>query len=453
MTENPAVTLGTEIAKLARAGRLDDAIEKAEQAAAQFPRTRLPGKGGKTGPTFKQFADKLRALAAAQVTAEPEPVQVQAPAEPVAPVSEPEPVQVQVLRLVHDGVNPTSLFDVVQYSDAHKIIGKDGLGWRWWRPGKAFYLRASGGQAADMDKINEAVAKLQETGLYRVELEIATTGPDGKPLERKRTAAERQAWQKAYDTALNTLRWNLSIGRAACDCGTAGLTEQTGKIAKDGEGMPVGKCYTCAGLPMPETAVPVVDVAALLEIGAEPALRSTLTFPDSEQCPSCRQMIQVEQTARGRRFKLHDRPMSGRACRGVPGRPVVDVEPEPASQPVRKVLAQVGPKVQTSTVAAPAAAESEPESVVGAQWKFKLLDGANGRATARDLRSDLNARVVAQHGGSKHMEFEVRLDKKARTLVVTLERAPESAKRTIVSTQVKGVSLTVRGVAPTVGRV
>jgi hypothetical protein len=367
-----------------------------------------------------------------------------------APSAQPEPVEVKTLRIVHTADAPTSIFGVEKDSAAHRIVGtrkRGGLGWQWWAPTKAFYLSGSKGFAPNMDRIGEAVQRLEaqeQDGqrLYRVELEIATTDVVGKELPRKQTAAEHKAWQREYDSRHNSGLWNLSVGKGACRCGTRGLSVHTGRVVKGDDGMPVVKCYPCLGLPMPEPEPEPVatllqeeetldlgDVAAaLLAISAEPA-----PVPPSAECPSCRQLIEV---VKGR-LQVHTRsPYGGSACPGKLGRAVTDVEPEPAAT-LKKTAAK--------TTAPQRDQQNAPESVTGAAWKFRLADDARLRQTATQLRSDLLHRVgtISRQQG---VRFEVRSDKTDRTLLVTVVEAGEGVDGRTLALQVKGTALTVRGV-------
>ncbi|MER5608207.1 hypothetical protein AB0F93_00355 [Micromonospora tulbaghiae] len=406
-----------EVMGLAQQGKFREAAALARQAAAEFPAFRMPTPTGKEGPTFAMVAGWCDDQAAklGEPAAVAEPVQEKAP--------ESAPVETTTLRLVHDGDKPTSIFGVEKDSPAHKAIGSKkngGLGWFWFGGTKSFYLPRSGGFAADMGAIGEAVRKLESierdgVQLYRVEQQISTVGPDGTPLPKKLTAAEKKAWQQRLDGMRNEQLWLLNQGKGSCGCGMTGLSVRTGKsVTVDGQ--PVIKCYTCTGDP-----APVVESAPVADLNA--VMAGMLALPAGPAEPVAEQ----------------ERPLSKKerkAAKKAAKLAKLAEESAPAPAPV----------VVPAPVVAPAPVA---DSIVGKVWRFALADGLSGQRrndVATEVRRDLNSRVVAQFPG---MAVQVRRDKEKHQLVVSVLAAPEveSPKVRELTTMIVGTALGVRGVA------
>lgn len=464
------------IAGANKQGNRAEAVRLAEAAAVAFPDFDLSafGRDNMSG-SFADLAAKMRGVSAsASVKAAPV-------SEPVSLVKAPKP-ETTVLRLVHDGVAPTSLFGVPKDSEAHRIIGakrNGGLGWMWWGGTQAFYIRKSKGYAADMARITEAVEALEaarEAGvqLYRVDQEIATTLPSGEALPVYESVADKRArraeWQREYTGRLNSAKWELGIGTAACStCSRTGLDVRTGRTTQDDANLPWVQCVTCTGEAEP-VAVPEVSglTLALDMIAAE--------LPLSAECPSCRQLVEVKDG----KLALHMKPYASTACRGKLGvAKAADVEPEPAAaapvKPARKARtvkatapAPVSAVVDTSDLQVlmsaalmagdqaeaarvfqamserataareaaelaqelladlPAASEAGPSvEVIGTAWKFATVTGISGstlKRSATEARSDLARALHAKFRGTR---VQIERDKDAKVLVATVTAAPE----------------------------
>lgn len=410
-----------EIMTLFRGKDFAGAAALARAASAEFPAYLLPAQPGQPRPTFAQMAMVCDMHAQAQV---PAPAAAAEPAQVKAEKSAPK-VTTAVLRLVHDGEQPTSIYGVEKDSPAQKAIGSKkggGLGWWWFPKAAAFYIPKSGGFAPDMGAISTAIARLEAikvdgVQLYRVESQISTVGPDGAPLAVKMTADQRQAWQRKVDGLRNDQKWNLSRGAGVCsECGVTGLTARTGKSVRGGDGLPVVKCYTCNGDPAPAAeSAPLVDLGAMLALPAAPA-------PAPEVAPEAAPALSKAE----RKAAKKARKAARLAAESAPA-------PAPAPAPE----------------AAPAPAPAG-DSLVGKVWRFAMAEGLSGmkrNEVATDVRRDLNARVVSNFPG---MKVEVRRDKAKHQLVLTVLEGPEdseSVNARDLTTMVVGTVLTVQGVA------
>lgn len=443
-TRNPAMLLAQQVISDARAGKFRTALTKARRGAEKFPTFVVPAAQGQPSPTFAQLAEWLGGQADAAERKDASAAESAPVAEP-KPAPEPERVKVETitLRLVHDGINPTSIFGIGKDTPAHRVVGakkNGGLGWFPYssEQGFCFYLPRSGKFAPNMDAIGEVITRLQAqqvdgVQLYRVETQIVTE-MDGKPLPVRMTAAQRQEWQKRFDAARNALDWGLGLGRGECRCGVKGLDRRTGRIGKDAQGMPVVECHTCGGFdapaPVAEPAPVKVDLSALFALAATPA-----PVPESAECPSCRTMQPVE----GGKFKLHSRPFSGGACRGKLGVPVEDVEAEPAQQPVRKAR-------KAAAAPVPVQAEETVSTSGDGVWRFRLQAGLSGKArneTATDVRSALTHKVANKFRGTR---IETRRDKVNHMLVLTVIELGEGVDLALVEAAVLVAVRSVRGV-------
>lgn len=501
-TATKELLLAQEIIGLSKKGDFRGALARALKGARQYPTFTIPAAEGKPEPTFEELAAWLRSKLPAEAEAEvatpaaeparrpaapkktaaapaarkaaPKKTAPARKAAPVAPVAQPAPVAVEptVLRLVHDGVDQTSIFGVEKDSPAHLAIGsakRGGLGWMYFGAKDCFYLRRSAGYAPDMEKINEAIGALSaltEGGrpLYRVETDIRTTDASGAPLKVRMTAAQAAAWQRDYDTARNVLWANMGMGLGVCGkCGAGDLNQRTGRIGKGDDGLPMVECATCGGFGAPApapaaapavsvsplsdlyeqrvehyrargedygtaaawakadvqaerpapvaAAAPVIDLSSLLALPAEPAAAPA----NAEECPSCRQLTDVVDG----KFVLHSRPFSGAACRGKVGVPVQDVEPEAAPTPVRKAAAR--------PAAAPAAPVTEPEADDEPEadelvWKFAIQGGLSGsqrNATATEVRQAISKKITWGRA-FRGVKIETRRDKVNHRLVLSV---------------------------------
>lgn len=431
-TADPRMVLAKQIIADNHGGKLRNALAKAQRGAQKYPDFRFPAQNeSDPSPTFAEVAEWLTEQLAAQEAVEV-PVAEAAP-EPVAPVkaepapktrsgkarvkAEPAPepvapkVQTSTLRLVHDGENPTVIHGVEKLSPAHLIVGtrEGGEGWKWWRAKPdAFYLPRTGGFAPDTERIRSLIKRLEAekvdgVPLYRVETDIVTE-LNGVPLPVKRTAAELREWQRAFDAAHNALYWGLGVGRETCGgCGAQGLTRETGRIDRDGDGMPMVKCNTCAGVPVVEAAESApakMDLSSLLALPATAA-----PVPDMAECPSCR----TQQRVIDGRLDLHERPFGGALCRGRLGVAVEDVEPESAPEkPGRKARKAEQPVDQAATA-----------TVATDVWRFKLQAGLSGKSR-NDVATNVRRAILRAVTNKFGVKVEVRRDKVNHQLVMTV---------------------------------
>lgn len=410
-----------------RIGHYQQAVTLAERGARTYPDYRFPttAAGTGSGPSFADVAGKLRAklpTAAPEVAetvdrAQSPATDVKAPVrkatarkaaprkaapKKAAPVAESAPATVEalVLRLVHDGVNPTSIFGVPKGSPAHKALSgrHGGLGWGFWGDDASWYLRRSKGYAADMDAIGAATSALEsikgDAGeqLYRVESAISQTGPDGAPLPVRMSAEQAAAWQKRYDGRRNALSWDLSMGQAVCACGVTGLGEKTATLAKDSEGMPVAQCHNCTVAPAP--------VAAVLALPAAPSA-------ETADCPLCHQQVKVTGG------KLDPHSFRAGACRGRLGMVIEDDPIEDA--PVR-------PARPRKTTAAPVVDASADATglTVAVQFVDDKVSGQAMKDTATTVRRAVNTQITEARGAFKGVKFEIRREKATRQLIMTV---------------------------------
>ncbi len=451
-----AKTIDTEIdfvrnaVSLHKRGDTLAALELAETAARKYPKFVFPQVGG----TFADLAAQFRAA-----------LPVEEPQE-----SAPAPrVETQTLRLVHDGKAPTTVLGVEKDTPAHRILGRDGFKLGFYPANKGWYIKRSGGKAADLPLIARIVKALEsarvdgsDTPLYRVEQTIADTNPEtGERLAQSVDRAARAKWQKAYDGRMNSAQWELTFEKAKCaTCPATGLSLRTGSITKDADKLPQVQCGTCTG-------TTPVDLTAL-ELAAEPA-----PVPESATCPSCRQLVRVVDG----RLDLHTKPFQSTACRGKLGvQPTPDVDPEPATAPepkparkatTRKAAPKAAPVVDTSDLqaeltaalmagdnvaaaavfvrmqeraeaareAAKPAPKAEPTGAlaeIGASWKFATVDGISGsrlKNSATDARQALprafrKAGMKVQTASESGVKVEIRRDRDAKTLVATVVDLP-----------------------------
>lgn len=449
---------------------VSQAVAMADRAAARFPEYRFPAsQPGQPTPSFADVAAHLRTLLPAQEPAvrveESAPVKA-APAKraarkaaPVkaAPVKVAEPAPVTVvtttLKLVHDGVKQTSIFGTEKGSRAAQILGRNGLGWKFWGAGECWYLMGSQGYAPDMGTINEAVAALEsaeEDGvkLYRVETDIRDTDADGVKLPVKMSKAQAAQWQRAYTARDQSINWNLSVGRGVCDgCGASGLTLDTGRKARDGQNLPILQCGTCGGFGAPQAEVPAeVSVSAddllikfaapLLALPAAPVKAET-PAEETAECPACKTVRKVV----GGRFELHTSALGNGACRGKVGEPVADVEPEAAPAPARKAAARKATAADMGVVVTPA------EN--GMMVKFAIQGGLS-MTSAKELTTDLRRtldRMITRRGQFKGVKFSCFLDKAERKFVrVEIVEGAEGHDTAALDAEIERVAKSVRGI-------
>lgn len=440
------------------------ALMLAEQAARKFPTFTLPTRDDKPGLTFAQVVDGLKAKLADQAGAvllgqTPAPVQTPesapktaarkpstrkaaaksaAPAAKPAPAPAPKPVEATELRIVHDGVNQTTIFGIEQDTPAVAAIGRAGEKWSFWRAEKRFYLRGSQGYAADMARVESAQRALESLKgdlgepLYRVKLEIATTDADGKPLPVKMTREQAAQWQRAYTAAQNGLYAQLGLRRGVCDgCGAAGLTIDTARIVTGVGNMPITHCATCAGFKAPQPE-PVAEPEAVFDLAS---LALALPAPDERaDCPLCKVSVAVVDG----KLALHT--FRGGACRGRLGMVVEDVEPEAAA-----------PKTAQRTPAARKASEpvkvaqSASDLLIMFGFQSAQLSSTARKETATDVRRALAAKIT--YGKEfRGVKIETRNDKVNKRLVLTVTDGGEGVDAAALTAAVTTVVKSVRGV-------
>ena len=419
-------------------------LKIARRGARLFPAEVLPG-----GETFASLAEKIQGMTPtakpAQRPAAPArksaPVKA-APAE-VAPVVESAPkVETQTLTLVHDDESQTAIFGVEKGSAAHLALGKraaGGLGWGFWPANKSWYIRGSQGFAPDMGAIREAVTRLESIKVdgvqaYRVEQKITSTDALGNPLPAKRTKAEAAEWQHAYDAAFNGGNWALSISQGRCvGCNVEKLTVQTGRLIKDGRGIPRVNCATCGGFDAPKAEPvaesvpgPVAELAALVEALALPAAT------ERDDCHACKTSVAVVDGA----YAMHSDPRGGacRAKRGVVAEdPIMDDEPvvvaAPRTRRTRKAsVADLGIVVTPAT---------------GLSITLQLqttMSGMQVKNAATEVRQVLPVKV-------KGVKIETRRDKESKRLVLTVVEGGEGFDADKLTEKIVAAAKTVRGVA------
>lgn len=451
------------VVSLNKSGDVRGAVEIADRAARKYPDFKLPVVGG----TFGQMAEQLRGSL---------------PQDESAQVATPE---TQTLRLVHDGKAPTTILGVEKDSAAHKILGRDGFKLGFFPANRGWYVRKSGGYAADLPLIAEIVKALEspthdgtDVPLYRVDQSIASVHPEtGAPLVKRETREQRAEWQREYDHRTNAAEWNLTFGKAECvTCGRKGLDLSSGSITRDERKLPQVQCGTCTGAS--------IDMGALArELDSEPA-----PVPESANCPLCRTLVEVVDG----QLKMHSKPFTGGFCKGKLGvTPEADVEAEPAPEPKRTRKAttrKATPQAETTRKAAPKSddyaervaalraeleaaerklaeqtakreAEADKLATVGTSWVFRTVEGISGttlKNSATSARQDLprafrKAGIKVQSASEQGVKVEVRRDREARTLVATIIDLPEggvsAAKlakivRSVVSSQRGIVSAT-----------
>lgn len=448
------------------------ALARAERAARKFPEFRIPTPEGQPSPTFAETATWLRSqikpAEQAAPVAQPEPVKVPEPVKPAArkapaarkpatarkpePVKAPEPVKVEVqaIRLVHDGKNHTSIYDMVKGSPAQLAIGsakRGGLGWAFWSGGPCFYLPRTAGYAPDYVAINRAISaieSIEQDGqkLYRVESEITTVGPDGKPLPTKMSAEERARWQREYTAGMNAHGFSLRMEQGQCGtCGVAGLSETTGRIGKDGEGLPVIECWTCGGF-----AAPVVEAKPEPVRESAPDLSGLMlaiaaTAAPTSVCPMCSESVPLVDGKLG----LHS--YRGAACRGRLGMVRDDVEPEPVQQPAK--ARKAAPVKAESAVVETPEVDDEPADASELVVRFALQNGLSGKArndTASEVRSVLS-RKITWGRAFRGVKVETRRDKVNHRLVLHVVEGGEGFDAAELADAISAAVRTVRGVA------
>lgn len=461
-TVDPALVKAQEIVSKA-ATSVSQAVAMADRAAARWPEFRLPAQPGQTGPTFADVAAHLRELqtpaAPAREESAPSPAPVKAAprksttrkaaAVKAAPVVEPAPVTVvtATLKLIHDGVNQTSIFGTEKGSPASHALGRNGLKWGFYPAKECWYIRGSQGYAPNNDMINQAVQALEsltEDGvqLYRVERDVRTEGPDGKKLPVKMSAAQAAAWQKEYTGRENKIGFELRMGTGVCaGCGATGLTEDTGRMIKDSKRLPVTECGTCGGFgaPVVEPApAPVLDLSKVFAspLALPPApVKAAAPVGETAQCPSCKT---VQGVVDGK-FKLHTSKSGNGACRGKVGVVPTDVEAEPAAVPVkaRKV--------------APAAKPAPAATVDASDLEIKFgIQGGLTKHSAGELATEIRralSRKITYGKAFRDVKFSVYLDKStlksARVIVVS---GAEGFDATELGAEIERVAKSVRGV-------
>lgn len=499
VTDQAELVLAQEMTRAAATKDFGGALARAERGARKYPKFTIPAGAGQPRPTFAQAAEWLRgkiaesesaveesavvaapevveesaavpaprkraARKAAPVKAAPAPAEpVAAPVEPAAPAEPVKAAEPAVLRLVHNGTDPTSIYGVEKGSPAHLTIGSKrngGLGWHFWAGGPCFYITRSGGYAVDHVAINLAISKLESlTGddgaqLYRVQAEISTHDAAGKPLPVRMSADEARRWQLRYDAARNTLWAAMGLRKALCGaCGAQGLDQRTGRIGKGDDGMPQVECYTCGGfaaaepvaVPVPVAAPAVVaePVAAPVPVVAPAASVVDLTAmlalsavaepkPESAQCPLCKEDVPVV----GGELGLHTRRFGNGACRGRLGMTVADVEPEPAAP------------VKARKAAAPVVVDDGSDGESGLVVRFALQAGLSNSArnqTATEVRQALVRRITSGRA-FRGVRVETRRDKVNHQLTLTVTDGAEGFDVEELGDAIAAAVKSVRGV-------
>lgn len=424
------------------------------RASRRFPNFEIPAGDGRT-VTFGQlndfFAGKAKAAepVAARVDSAPAPAPEKAtrvpaprkaatskalaaknavPAKKTAPakkaaaapvVATPVKTEPAVLRIVHNGVDRTSIFGIEKDSPAQRAIGsakRGGLGWWFFRDNLSFYIPGSQGYAIDRAKVNEAVARLNalvdESGaqLYRVDLQIVTE-VDGVPLPVRKTREELKSWQEAYNAAQNTASWQIGMGIGECGtCGAKGLGEKTARIGKDANGMPITECATCGGFAAAAVAAMLAPVMLALPAAPTPvpapvvvSSSPVVVAAETAECPRCKTM----QPVKGGKLRLHS--ANGAACRGKLGQTVADVEPEAAEQPAPR-------KEAARKVATPVEAVEATGLMIHVQIQRTLSRSKQGDV-ATQMRQAIMKRVTGKVPG---MSVEVRRDKATGVAAITV---------------------------------
>ncbi len=457
------------------AGDFQQAVAVAERGTRRFPDFRYPTMVDSkpvpgSGPSFAEVAETLRQKLP---TTAPEVVervdQVQTPASKAAVAKKAAPAArktapakkaapkaavkaksapaVTVLRLVHDGVTQTAIFGIEKDSPARLTIGsakrqdalgRDGLGWWFFRDNESFYIPGSQGYAYDVAKVAEAIERLESltdadgNPLYRVECEISKTGPDGKALPVRMTREQAQEWQLAYDAARNTLSWALAFGHAKCgQCGAADLDEKTGRLGKGADGMPSVDCATCGAFPAPAPAAKVETVV----FAAPLALPAAPSDEVKAECPLCHVMVKVVDG----KLALHT--FNNGACRGRLGKAVVDVVAAPAVAParVRKSAPAVAVKATERT--------DVTGLTVTAAFRDDKVSGQAMRDTAHALRQALSSQIT--YGRTfKGVRVETRRDKVTKQLVMTVVAGVEGADSDALVKKIEQVVALVNKVRP-----
>lgn len=455
-----ALTKAQEIVTKA-ATSLSQAVAMADRAAVKWPEFRLPTEPGQTGPTFADVAAHLRQLqepaapareksapAAAPKVAPRKAAPVKAAPVKAAPVPEPAPVKVvtSTLKLIHDGVNQTSIFGTEKGSAACAALGRNGLKWGFYPAKECWYIRGSQGYAPNADMIGEAVRVLESltqdgVQLYRVELDVRDTGPDGTALPVKLTAAQAAAWQREYTRRSNKIGFDLRMGSGVCTgCGATGLTETTGRMTKGSDKLPVTECGTCGGfgapvVAEPAPAAPAIDLSKIfaspLALPAAP-VKAAAPAGETAQCPACRT---VQGVVNGK-FKLHTGKSGNGACRGKVGVVTTDVEPEP-----------VQVKASTRKVSATAAVITDASELAGI--KFALQGGLSRTSAgqlATELRSALSTRI-SKRGAFKGVMFSVFRDKaESKWVRIEITAGAEGFDAAALDAEIDQVARSVRGV-------
>ena len=446
-TKITAIDLAAQL--LAKKGDPTAMLKIARRGARLYPTEVLPG-----GATFANLAEQIAAhMPTAESAQRPAPAKKAAPAQKAAPqkaapqkaAPQPEPapkVETTTLTLVHDGESQTAIFGVEKDTPAHRALGKKasgGLGWGFWFPNRSWYLRGTQGFAPNMPAIREAVARLEsitEGGvqLYRVEQKITTTDASGNPLPEKRTREQAAAWQKAYDSAFNGGNWALSVSKGVCNgCGVEGLDVHTGRLIKDGDGIPRVNCATCGHFdaPKPEPVAesvpaPVAELAALVEALALPAADV------HEDCHACKTRVAVVDG----QYAMHGDPRGG-ACRAKRG--VVSDDPIVDEEPVVKAA----PRTRRSRKPSAADLGIVVTPATGLTITLQLqtsLSGMQVKAAATEVRQVLPKAI-------KGVKIETRRDKDSKRLVLTVVEGGESFDADALTDQIVTTAKRVRGVA------
>ena len=442
---DPALKLAHQL--VTSRGDVKAALALAEKGAQLYPSYRLPVKGDGPNPSFAEIAAGLRGQVQTPASGDESAPKKAAPrkatARKAAPkVAEPVPVaEPTVLKIVHDGVSQTTIYGVEKGSEAQLAIGSKrngGLGWSFWLSGKVFYLQKSQGYAPDMDKINEAVARLEsikgDNGeqLYRVDTAITTTDAAGNPLPKRLSFDELNRWQREYTARQNALYAEMGLRRGVCGgCGATGLDHNSGRISKGDDGMPMINCATCGGFSAPEpvkvaepapAAEPTVDLSALV-----------LALPAAEQRENCHKCKTDVAVVDGE-YVLHSTPQ-GSACRARRGVQAQDVAAEPAPEKPRK-----------ATVKATAV-----DSIDDLDFRFALQAGLSKKAAgdlATDLRSALSRQITYGKASAGHgVKFSVFRDKvESKFVRIEIVEGGEHADVAKLAAEIDRVARSVRGI-------
>lgn len=401
MTQEQTVeTVARQVAEAVQAGQWATALAAIERGETDYPDVTLP-----KGATWA----KLRKLVEGRIAAET-PAQEQTVEPPAAetPAQETAPEKAQ-LHIVHTVDNGTIITGIKRGDGTRDVIGKPGQGWSWNRAEDQRYLSQSRGFAANMVRIECAALALRAAG-WPVEIDI-----DNVDVETEQVASERPL--------TDYMRGRL----ADCRAHAVGLAHAAG--------IPLGNL---PGVPVAETvAAPVAKPVA--KAASKPA-----TAPAQETAPA-------QQTARPLAGLALDtlialvKANDTDAIAEIMHRTTMSAAPAAPVQrkaPARKAAPAPAPETVQETVQ-----ETAPVADGPLVFKVALTEDANGRKTASEARTRLNARL-SQSYARYGVEIQVWHDKDERSLRVTVTLAGASVvTRERVAKKISNVTLNVRGVA------